>query len=83
MLFGAGAAMGPGGLAENIHTTQVLVITNNAMNIVEHMSLLHGCGSFGYMPKSGIAGSCGRLIPIFLKNRHTDLQNWCTSLHSH
>ena len=42
------------------------------MNIVEQMSLLHGCGSFGYMPKSGIAGSCGRMIPIFLRNRHTE-----------
>ena len=38
---------------------------------------------FGYMPKSGIAESCGKLIPIFLRNRHTDLQNGCTSLYSH
>ena len=62
----------------------VLAITNSAaMNIVEHMSLLHGCGSFGYIPKSGIAGSCGKLIPIFLRNCHTDLQNCCMSLYSH
>ncbi|ERE70029.1 Protein of unknown function DUF3704 containing protein [Cricetulus griseus] len=38
---------------------QVLAITNNAaVNIVEQMSL-YECASFGYMPKSGIAGSCG------------------------
>ncbi|ERE68785.1 zinc finger protein [Cricetulus griseus] len=37
---------------------QVLAITNSAaMNIVEQMSLLYECTSFGYMPKSGIVGS--------------------------
>ena len=61
---------------------QVLAITiNAAMNIVEHTSLLHGYGSFG--PKRGIAGYCGKLIPIFLRNCHTDLRIGCTSLHSH
>ncbi|ERE69834.1 zinc finger protein [Cricetulus griseus] len=63
---------------------QVLAITNNAaMNIVEQMSLLYECASFWYMPKSGIAGSCGRLIPILLRSRHTDFQSDCTSWHSH
>ena len=47
---------------------QVLAITNNAdMNISEKMSLLSGYASFGYMPKTGIAGSCGRLIPVLLR----------------
>ena len=55
---------------------------NAAMNIVEHMSLFHAYESFGSIPKSGIAGSCRKLIPIFLRNCHTDLQNGCTSLHS-
>jgi hypothetical protein len=27
------------------------------MNIVEHVSLLYAGASFGYMPRSGIAGS--------------------------
>ena len=63
---------------------QFLAITNSAaMNIVEHMSLLYECASFGYTPRSGITGSCGRLIPIFLRSRHTDFQSGCTSWHSH
>ncbi|ERE66404.1 Protein of unknown function DUF3704 containing protein [Cricetulus griseus] len=37
-------------------------INTAAMNIIEQMSLLYECASFGYMPKSGNAGSCGRLI---------------------
>ena len=40
---------------------QLLAITNKAaMNIVEHVPLWHGGTSFGYIPKSGIAGSSGR-----------------------
>ena len=36
----------------------LLAITNKAaMNIVEHVSLLHVGASFGYMPRSGIAGN--------------------------
>ena len=37
---------------------QVLAIMNNAaMNIVEEFSLWYGSVSFGYIPKTGIAGS--------------------------
>ena len=61
-----------------------MAMTNKAaMNIVEHMSLWHDWASFGYKPKSGIAGSWGRLFPNFLRNRHTDIQRGCSSLHSH
>jgi hypothetical protein len=48
---------------------QLLDITNNvAMNKMEHKSLWYGGASFGYMPKSGIAGSSGRSITNFLRN---------------
>ena len=48
---------------------QVLVMTTNAaMNIVEHMSLCLDWASFGYTPKSVIARSSGRLFPNFLRN---------------
>jgi hypothetical protein len=37
---------------------QLLTIINKAaVNIMEHVSLLHGGASPGYMPRSGIVGS--------------------------
>ena len=45
---------------------QLLAITNEAaMNIVEHMPLWHGGATFGYIPKSSMAGSWVDLFPIF------------------
>jgi hypothetical protein len=41
---------------------QLLAIINMAaMNIVEHVSLLH-VGASGYMPRSGISGSSGSIL---------------------
>jgi hypothetical protein len=63
---------------------QLLAITNKAtMNIVEHMSLWQGGASFGYISKSGIAGSSGRSIFNFLRNLQIDFQSGCSSLQSH
>jgi hypothetical protein len=39
--------------------------------------------SFGYIPKSGIAGSLGRSISSVLRNLQIDFQSGCTSLKSH
>jgi hypothetical protein len=55
--------------------------SNNPHPMMEHVSLLHVGASFGYMPRSGIAGS----LPMsnILRNRQTDFQRSCTSLQSH
>jgi hypothetical protein len=53
------------------------------MNIVEHLSLLYVGASFGYVSKSGIAGSSGRGISNFRRNIQICLQSGCTSLQSH
>jgi hypothetical protein len=39
--------------------------------------------SFGYIPKSGIAGSNGRSMFSFLSSFQFFFQSGCTSLHSH
>jgi hypothetical protein len=39
--------------------------------------------SFGYIPKSGIAGSNGRSMASFLSSLQIFFQSGCTSLHSH
>ena len=63
---------------------QLLAIINKAaMNIVEHVSLLHVGASSRYMPRSGIAGISGRIICNFLRNHQTDFQGGCTSLQFH
>jgi hypothetical protein len=63
---------------------QLLAITNKAaMNTVEYMPLWYSGATFGYIPKSGIAGSSGRCISNFLRNLKIDVQSGCTSLQSH
>ena len=48
----------------------VLAMVNSvATNIGVHMSF-SVLVSLGYMPRSGIAGSCGGFIPGFLRNLH-------------
>jgi hypothetical protein len=54
-----------------------------AMNIVEHMSLWYGRALFGYMPRSCIAGSSGRIIFNFLRYLQIYFQSGYTSLQSH
>jgi hypothetical protein len=54
---------------------QLLAIINMvAMNIVEHVSLLHVGTSSGYMFRRGIAGSLSSTMLNFLRNHQTDSQ---------
>jgi hypothetical protein len=57
-------------------------IPHSAMNIVENKLLWHSRASFGYIPKSDIAGSSGRSISHFLRNLQINVQSGCTNLQS-
>jgi hypothetical protein len=60
---------------------QLLAIINKAaMNIVEHVSLLHVGASSGYMPRMGVDWSLGSTMSNFLRNHQNDFQSDCTSL---
>jgi hypothetical protein len=68
----------------HLSSFQLLAIINKAaMNIVEHVSLLHVGAYSGYMHRSGIAGSSSSTISNFLRTHQTDFQGSCTSLQSY
>ena len=59
------------------------IIKRTAMNIVEHVSLLHAGESSGYMPRCDIVGSSGSDMLSFLRKSETDFQTGCTNLQPH
>jgi len=63
---------------------QFLAIKNMAtMNTVEHVSLFYVGASVEYMPSSGIAGSSGRIMSNFMRDKKADSQSGFASLQSH
>jgi hypothetical protein len=59
------------------------IMKKAATNIIEQVSLWYNRASFGYIPRSDIAGSWNRTNPNFLKNHQIGIQSGCTSLYSH
>ena len=70
---------------EHLGCFHILEIVNNTLVITGVLMLfwINVFDSFGYVSRSGNAGSKDRYIFNFLRNLHTDFYSGYTSLHSH
>lgn len=69
----------------HLYYSHLLAIVNNvAVNTGIKISIwVLAFNSFGYLPRSGIAGSYGNHMSNFVRNYHTVSNSGCTILHSH
>ena len=60
----------------------VAIVNSAAVNIGVHVSFSILVSS-GYIPSSGMVGSCGSYTPSFLRNLHAVFHSDCINLHSY